>query len=395
MDYGGILKRAWNVTWKYKILWLFGLFAGGFGGSGGGGGGSGSNVTNRVGTPNQFSAQSLKQLEGQIAPYVGLIVAGTVVLLVIGIVFWIVGIAARGGLVHLVNEAEDGRQVRAGDGWARGFRVWWRTFAMELLLGLPALIIGGVTAVAVVIGVLGAVAGGNSSAAGSAVLSALGGMCFLLVIVVILAIAYGLIVGPVLQLALRYIVLKDQGPIEAIKSGWHDLWAKRGAFVMFLLMFAVGLGIGIASVIVFVPVLLVGFALAFLGPFGIGLAGLLVVAVAVSIGAVSGTFLSAAWTIFFRRMTGAEQVGAPVPAWGSAPSGASDLIGFPPAAGGFPPPPVAGASAPSPAAAPPQPAAPQAPPAPAPPAAPEVPAPTEPPTAQQPAPGDPKNPWEF
>ena len=28
MDYAGILKRAWNVTWNHKILWLFGLFAG-------------------------------------------------------------------------------------------------------------------------------------------------------------------------------------------------------------------------------------------------------------------------------------------------------------------------------------------------------------------------------
>ncbi len=33
MDYGGILNRAWQITWRYKILWLFGFFLGS--GSGG------------------------------------------------------------------------------------------------------------------------------------------------------------------------------------------------------------------------------------------------------------------------------------------------------------------------------------------------------------------------
>ncbi len=391
MDYGGILKRAWNVTWKYKILWLFGLFAGGFGSSGGS---TGSPSSSTSSTSNPFNGLTPQQIEGRIAPYIGLIVAGIVFLVVIGIVFWIVGIAARGGLVHLVNEAEDRRQVRAGEGWDRGFHFWWRTFAMELLLGLPALVIGGVTAAAVAVGILGAIRSGSSSAAGAAALSAVGGMCFLLVIVVILAIAYALIIGPVLQLALRYIVLKDQGPIESIKSGWHDLWSKRGAFVMYLLMIAVGLGIGIASAIVFVPVLLVGFALVFLGPVGIALAATLVMVVALAIGSVTGTFHSAVWTIFFRRMTGAEQAAAPLPSWRATASSDTDLIGFPPPASSFPPSPPVASAAPASAPEAPAPPAPEEPPSHEtgfpPPAGSEA-----PPAGGPPSPGDPKNPWEF
>ena len=26
-DFGGTLRRAWQITWKHKILWLFGLLS--------------------------------------------------------------------------------------------------------------------------------------------------------------------------------------------------------------------------------------------------------------------------------------------------------------------------------------------------------------------------------
>ena len=28
MDYGYALIRAWKITWKYKVLWIFGILAG-------------------------------------------------------------------------------------------------------------------------------------------------------------------------------------------------------------------------------------------------------------------------------------------------------------------------------------------------------------------------------
>ena len=45
-NFGEVLSRAWQIIWKHKVLWIFGVFAGcsrsgGGGSSGGGGGGSG------------------------------------------------------------------------------------------------------------------------------------------------------------------------------------------------------------------------------------------------------------------------------------------------------------------------------------------------------------------
>ena len=52
MNYGEILKKAWQITWKHKILWLFGILAG-FGSTYGGGSPSGS------GSGYQFSSSDV------------------------------------------------------------------------------------------------------------------------------------------------------------------------------------------------------------------------------------------------------------------------------------------------------------------------------------------------
>ena len=42
MNYSEILSRAWQIIWKHKVLWIFGILAG-CANSGGGGGGGGNN----------------------------------------------------------------------------------------------------------------------------------------------------------------------------------------------------------------------------------------------------------------------------------------------------------------------------------------------------------------
>src|SRR6185503_13824262 len=45
-NFGEVLTRAWQIIWKHKVLWIFGIFAGcgrGGGGGGGGAGGGGGN----------------------------------------------------------------------------------------------------------------------------------------------------------------------------------------------------------------------------------------------------------------------------------------------------------------------------------------------------------------
>jgi hypothetical protein len=45
MNIGEVLSRAWKITWKYKVLWIFGILAGCASGGGSGGGGNGLSYT--------------------------------------------------------------------------------------------------------------------------------------------------------------------------------------------------------------------------------------------------------------------------------------------------------------------------------------------------------------
>jgi hypothetical protein len=401
MDYGDILKRAWNVTWRYKILWLFGFFAGGAGYSGS----SSSSSRGTSTTSNPFTGTQWTAFQHTIAPFVGLIVVAVIVALLIGLAFIIVAVAARGGLIHLVNEAEEGRSVRAGDGWRVGFKKWWKVFGVGFLAGLPVLVLGAIISVFVVIAVVAVVRSGVSPQGnpGQFIAAIGGGVCFLLVFAVI-AIVLAVILGIAAELGTRYVVLQDRRVVESLKQGWSDLWSRRGAALMFWVTFVVGLVYGIALAVVAGVFALPAMALGASGNIGPAAAlGGLVALLLIVPSAAYGSFISATWTIFFRRMTGMEKATevAAVPTLpthfpatpplypdvpgSEAPVEVPPIAPWPPVAASpeVPPAPPAPAEPP----APPMPTEPPAPPAPAePPMPPEMPAPTEP--AAPPAPAD-------
>jgi hypothetical protein len=306
MDYSGILNRAWEVTWKYKILWLFGLFAG----SSVGGSSSAQNMPKSDVSVGQTSLR-VEEAYRYIHQYGDLIIIGVCVGMVIGLLFYLLTILARVGLIHLVNEAEQGHEVRAADGWRAGRRKLWRVFGIEFLAGLPVMLPAlAITAVfwsatnsflaliqnestwqAVAMGVGRAVGVGGFALLASS---------FVLILVLSLMIAV------VEALAIRHAVIEDTGAVDSIKLGWKDLWSGRGAFPMFLIQAGIGIGIAIVASI--------------LGALFLGLVGLVMILGS----AVYGAFYQAVWTIFFRRMTGMESQGAvaPVPV---APPLASDV----------------------------------------------------------------------
>jgi len=312
MDYTSILKRAWTVTWRFKILWLFGLFAGA---GTGGGGGNGGGTNTRSGAPFGNDTAAVTRFLEQNAAI--LILAGLAIL-VLGLVWFVVGVAARGGLIHLVNEAEEGREVRAGDGWSVGFHKWGRVFGVQFLAGLPLLIMALVVGVAAAVALVGVFSSGQPlDSATSAVAGMFVSGCCFLVVFGMIAIVLGVVLGIVAELALRYAVLEDRFVIESLKLGWRDLRSKRGAFLMFAIMFGVGIAYGILVAVVAVALMLPGILAIMAG--GVAVGGLMVLVAALILAlpaAIYSTFYHAAWTIFFRKMTGRDltdqTVAAPV-----------------------------------------------------------------------------------
>jgi hypothetical protein len=326
MGYKGILRRSWEVTWKYKILWLFGLFAGSS---------FGSNSRTTTYTSPAGSTTTQAQMQAALADahalantwvsqaqlvyqqYAPLIWLGLWIALLIIIAIVVVSVAARGGLVHLANEADEGRPVRAGAGWRVGFAKWWRVFGVGFLASLPmillALIFSGVVAVAVVAWLRSP----TPLSLGPDIISTfIVAACGLFVLTVI-GIFLGITLGIASELGLRYAVLNDRGALDSLKQGWRDLWTKRGAFKLFAIQLGLGIlfaiAMGIVGSILAGPNLVVSTAagVRVANPAGAGLTFLLIVPAA-----VYAAFYSVVWTLFFRRMTGMqpEAAAAPMPA---------------------------------------------------------------------------------
>jgi len=381
--YLDILKRAWTITWRYKALWVLGLFAGtASGGSGGSSGGSGdfSGGTGSGNASDPFSDLSGSGVEQWFEQNLIAVIIIAAVLVLIGLVFWVLSVAAQGGLIKGVNEAAEGRTPTLGAAWSFGFGKWGRTFMTGFVLGLPVLLV-----VLVMVGVLvsAGIGGALTGEAGAAV--AVGGVCVVLPIMVLLIIAGSLLIGVLYPVALRYGMLHDVTFGQSIKRAWSDVWGKRGVWVFWLVMLLPGIVFGFVTFLVMLPFLLPGVFLFIGGKYIIGGALMVLMILVLMVpSAIYATFVSAAWTIFFRRMTGMEPeyqaVSAPAaaPAVGYAPPATPTPTEAPqtpeppappaPPAAVTTPPPTMPVAAPAPPAsaipeAPPVPPAPPAPPA--------------------------------
>lgn len=305
MDYFDILKKAWRITWKYKALWVLGLFVGAGGGSSSGGSGGSGGQTG--GSESLSGGADVFRGFGQWVTENAIFIAVLAgLLVVIGLIFWILSVAAQGGLVHAANEAAEDRRPSLGEAWSVGFARWGRTFMIGFVLGLPILIV-----VLVMVGVLAAAgAGGALSQSDVGIAGALGSACLLLPLFVVLLVVGGVIIGILSQLAVRYGVLEDVTFGKAISRSWSDLWAKKGAWIFWLVMMLPGFAYAIAVMVVVLPLAIpaVFMFIAEKYVMGVGMLVLLVLAMMLP-NAIYGTFVSSAWTVFFRRMTGREPGG--------------------------------------------------------------------------------------
>ena len=325
MGYGEIINRAWKITWKYRALWVLGLFAGITGGSSGGGSnGSYRSPGSRTGSgSNPFAnLTDTTRWAEQIGRVLPVLIAIGVLLFVIGIVLWILGVAARGGLMQAVNAIEEGQPFTLGAAWSAGFGRFWRLFGLSFLLGLPLLLVVLVLGVFVVVPiVLPLIRGGAPSAA------VFVPVCGALLIGLPLLIVGGVILGIMREMGQRSIMLDGLGVFEAIDAGWRSF---RTRIKDTLLMWLINLGLNIvSSIVIAIPVVVVVVAAvipvaltARSGSYG-AMAGISIVGVAfltvlvMFYTAIWGTFTSTLWTIFYRRFTSrevlAQQVAPPAP----------------------------------------------------------------------------------
>ena len=383
MEYGQIIKKAWRIAWRYRFLWVLGIFAGitGWGGQGsggysGGGRSFGSGGTSGGGSTSPFSAGQLQQFGATAGKWVPLLITAGLIWIVFALLMWALNLAAQGGLVWAVNEIEDGRTPSLGSAWQRGFSHLWSVLGLGILVQLPMFVAVLLLLAAVGVPVALAISRGGGAAAG-AILP----VCGSLVIGIPLILVMSFVLGIVYVIALRRIVLDGIGAIQSAKDAYKTFRARfKDTALMWLINWGLnvvaGLALAIPVVIVTLVLLVPGIAAGFSRNWGlvavlVGVWLVLLIAASLFYVGVWGTFTSALWTILYRRMTGRETfvpkagyippayslpVPPSYPAAPNAPAPAGPPAGYaaPPAAGWTPAPSAAPGWSPDASAGPPR-----------------------------------------
>ena len=309
MDFGKILTRAWEIIWKFKVLWIFGILAScGQGTSSGGGGGgntgfkfSGEDV-NLLPEMNRYFSQIEHFFDNidawQIAAFIGGLF---LFVLILGFITTALSTIGRVGIVQGVVQAEEGvDRLTFGDLFTSGKPFFWRVLALNLLIGFIIMIV-------VLIILIPAI--------GLTILTAgIGILC--LVPIICILVPLGWMVSIVMEQANIALVIEDLGIIDAIQRGWTVFRENLGAMVIMALILGIGglifgFAIALPIIIIALPVLIgvVGGAIAesrsLIGG-GLAVAGLCFVAylpVLIVLGGIVRSYIKTAWTLTYLELT--------------------------------------------------------------------------------------------
>jgi hypothetical protein len=279
INFGKILKRAWHILWNYRVLWIFGILlaitAGGGGGGNGGSGSSGYRFSGNNGyqgvTPstnptvqelNQWFQQNIEpffQYPAQhITTFIWIGVGLLFFILVVAALFALIRYPTETAVIRMVDEYEQtGSKVGFKQGWKMGWnRRAFRLWVIDLVVSLPVILL------LAVLGGLGllvylSVRNGSQMAIATSVIATVGCAFLFIFAFIVLMVLLGLL----RQFFVRAAALENTKIGESFRRGWAMFKGNwKSAALMWLIMLGIGIGFGIAGLIVFfllIPVYLI------------------------------------------------------------------------------------------------------------------------------------------
>jgi hypothetical protein len=244
-NFGDVLSRAWQIIWKHKVLWIFGIFAGcsrgsgSFrGNSGGGGGGSGGQLPPEFMRIFQFIQQNL----------VTFIVVGCILILLIWAITIFLGTIGKVGLIRGTYQAEGGvDKLIFGQLFSESTPFFWRVFGLSLIVAVPILVVFAALIAGFAAFAISASNGSDAARVG------VFGLLPLLIGCVCLLVPVMFVVGMIIRQAENAIVLENMPVLPAISRGWEIFRANLGPIILMAIILAV-VGV-VAGLIIAIPIL--------------------------------------------------------------------------------------------------------------------------------------------
>lgn len=261
-----IAQQAWQITWKHKILWVFGFFFS-FGlGGGGGNFNFDANSFSSGGNAPTVPPELLRSLEDLLANTTMLAGLGFLLIcvsLLLSLAFYALAVMGRGGLIVGTRLASANGAVTFGEAWRGAARRFWTLVGVNLLIGSPIIVLSLVLTISAVGAGIGLIAGATGEMTELAGVSAI----FLLCLTPLLCIVpfVSLFTNFFSTLASLNAVIEDLGVMAAIRRAWAVLTQNPVDVVVLGVVLAFAQGI--ASFIIGLPI-----ALVVLGGMGAGMA---------------------------------------------------------------------------------------------------------------------------
>ncbi|MCK4573852.1 MAG: hypothetical protein KAU36_05750 [candidate division Zixibacteria bacterium] len=279
MEYGKLINRAFQIAWRHKSLWFFGLFAGG--------GSSYFNLDLDGLIDNANGSGSLYGLDIPSFPE-ELLVPLILWFVLLGMVFFVMSLISEAGLIDSVNRIERGGVYRFGQAFSKGVGYFLRFLGMTILYIMLILltigVCGGLVALCFFLHV------------------ALGILSLLVAIPAVIVIIFWS--GNMLCLTQRSIAVRDNSIGNGLEEA-HILFKANLSKVFLITLIYIGLTIlfGILGLIVWgifgVPIAAAVYALG-LGTIAAIIAGLFMgLPISLILGGYIGTFFSSLYTLFY------------------------------------------------------------------------------------------------
>lgn len=323
MDFGMILTKAWQIIWKHKILWLFGVLAGcgaggssGVGGGGGGGGGGANSVSNmfRNGQRHgyQFLDPSLQRgiqeffrTLGNVPPFVWILVGLTavIVIFVLSILFLMLGTLGTTGVIKgavMADKADSDakKPISFGEVFRAIKPYYWKVFLLNLglrVLGFLVILFLAIPLVLLSICTCG-----------------LG---------IVLLIIIGIFIELMVNFTTIAIIEEEKDIFEGIERAWEVITQNLGYVIVMFLILGIGqliIGLIIALPLVIVPApLVINLISTGFRTVGVGLVISIIlfaifIPLVIFLSGVLKAYVLTSWTLTYRTLEKKEALGPKV-----------------------------------------------------------------------------------
>lgn len=306
-NFGEVLARAWQITWKHKVLWIFGIFAGcgrgntSFNGNSSGGGDGGFGAPD---LPPEV-VRVLQTIEQNLTTF---IIVGLIVILLIWAVTIYISAMGKVSLIRGTFQADgDVEHLIFGQLFSESTPYFWRVFGINLLVSLPGLILVLAAVGTAIFVVLSGFAEGDVRGVIATMIDA----SLILIPCACCLLPVLFVVGLIVRQAENAIVLEDMRVLPSLSRAWDVIRNNLGPIILMTIILGV-IGL-VASFVIAIPIFVIAVPafFAFIAGEGqswtpliiMGVLLCLYIPVSIVLQGIATAYSESAWTLTYMRLT--------------------------------------------------------------------------------------------